>query len=143
MITVVNSGPSAATDVQVLDQIPHRADLRGRDAAERVLHRPPADIPPADEDHDLLTCTLAGPIQPGGSQTVTVSMRAETDLAAIGEEVVETVTIQRPVTRTRRTTRPRGRCAATRRATSSWGGRSHPSPTAPDEPVARCWPAPS
>jgi uncharacterized repeat protein (TIGR01451 family) len=90
-ITVTNNGPSAATGVMVEDQIPTALDLvsvpSGCTAPNPIS---------GDPDHELLTCTIAGPIAVGGTAAIQVPMQATSNLAAAEDPVTETVTIAAP-----------------------------------------------
>lgn len=100
-ITITNNGPSVATGVVVNDLIPTN-DEDPETALEFLAATPgsgscaaPADIP-GDPEHRLLTCTLTDPIPVGDSQTVVVEMLAASDLADLGDDLTETVTIEAP-----------------------------------------------
>ncbi len=119
-ITVTNRGPSAARDVTVTDAVPlvlHFVEPGADDADSgsfTVVDDDPlaalglpagatCDVSEArtpgaggDADHGLLTCSLPGPIAPGASQQITVSMASQSNLAAIGDPVTETVQVSSP-----------------------------------------------
>ena len=88
-IVVKNNGPSTARNVMVTDLVPTALDF--------VSVSPTSCTSPAataDPDHNSITCVLTTAIPPGGTQTVVVHMMANTDLAAIGTPVTETVSVR-------------------------------------------------
>ncbi|QGQ18122.1 DUF11 domain-containing protein [Cellulomonas sp. JZ18] len=95
-VTVTNDGPSAARDVAVRDLVPLVLSFDGATAEGGTCDTSQVTTPQPDApDHGLLTCTLPGPIAPGGSATVVVRTTAETVLEG-GPEVTETVTVSAP-----------------------------------------------
>ncbi|WP_136520072.1 DUF11 domain-containing protein [Cellulomonas telluris] len=96
VVTVTNNGPSTATGVVLRDLVPTALRL---DAVTVVA---PAEgtcserEPTAEPAQALVTCELTSPLPPGESRTVEVDMTATTNLAAIGEPVTQTVTVDAP-----------------------------------------------
>jgi uncharacterized repeat protein (TIGR01451 family) len=89
-ITVTNNGPSAAIGVTLDDLVPAALVFVSASPDGGGSCTAPE---PADPAHHRISCTLAGAVPVGGTRTVQVHMRAESDLSAAGAPVTETVTV--------------------------------------------------
>jgi uncharacterized repeat protein (TIGR01451 family) len=95
-IAVRNNGPSAATGVIMTDKVPLGLNFVSVTPQSGTCDTSQVAVPVAgDPDHGLLTCTLAGPIPVGGTQTITVAMQSPGDVTA-GPAITETASVSAP-----------------------------------------------
>ncbi|MCG7286905.1 hypothetical protein MHY85_13080 [Cellulomonas sp. ACRRI] len=95
-ITVTNAGPATATGVVVEDLVPTALRFDSVEVVGPAEGTCTAPEPTGDAAHDRVVCTLTTAIAPGSSAQLAVHTTAITNLAAIGDPVSETVTVQAP-----------------------------------------------
>ncbi|MEX0427867.1 hypothetical protein AB3X52_09565 [Nocardioides sp. DS6] len=93
-ITVRNAGPSTARGVTLSDLVPTGRGIvfDSYDGDATCDTSKVADTSAGDADHGLLTCSLDGPVAPGGTAVVHVHLTATETLEGTGD-VTETVTV--------------------------------------------------